>query len=85
MDPADNDAMATVARLRSLCSVEIHLMTPTEWKAQLAKIPAEWHGNLEERAAIHEFDGGLSRDAAEDRALLEYWLVNRSYQQISFA
>lgn len=48
-------------------------MTTTEWKASLAKIPKDDWANVEERAAIHEYDGRLDRDAAERRALKEYW------------
>lgn len=51
-------------------------MTPLEWKTELAKIPRDDWDNVEERAAIHEYDGGLDRDAAERRAIAEYWREN---------
>lgn len=34
-------------------------------------LPGDWHAFWEERAAIMEFDGGLPRELAEHRALLE--------------
>lgn len=51
-------------------------MTPDDWKTELAKIPRDDWGNVEERAAIHEYDGRLDRDAAERRAIAEYWREN---------
>ena len=34
-------------------------------------LPAEWRVEYEERAAIVEYDGGLSRDEADSQALQE--------------
>lgn len=36
-----------------------------------ADLPADWHAVWDERAAIMEFDGGLTRELAEHYALLE--------------
>lgn len=35
------------------------------------KLPMEWRIEFEERAAILEYDGGLSREEADRRALVE--------------
>lgn len=35
------------------------------------KLPMEWRLEFEERAAILEYDGGLSRDEADRRAFAE--------------
>jgi hypothetical protein len=42
----------------------------------MALLPQEDRYDVEERAAIMEFDGGLARSAAELAALSEYWRVN---------
>ncbi len=39
----------------------------------LAMLPEEDRYAVQERAAIHEFDGGLERDTAERAAFSEYW------------
>jgi len=39
----------------------------------VAMLPEEDRFEVEERAAIHEFDGRLDRSAAERAALSEYW------------
>jgi hypothetical protein len=36
-------------------------------------LPMDWRIDYEERAAILEYDGGLSRDEAEAQALIEIW------------
>ncbi|HJZ53528.1 MAG TPA: hypothetical protein VKE74_01135 [Gemmataceae bacterium] len=36
-----------------------------------ADLPADWHALWDERAAIMEYEGGLSRELAEHLALLE--------------
>lgn len=42
-----------------------------DWKSIVAGLDAEARYQVEERAAIHEFDGGLSRVEAEKRAARE--------------
>jgi hypothetical protein len=42
----------------------------------LTTLPPDERYVLEERAAIHEFDGGLDRSAAECAAFSEYWREN---------
>ncbi len=39
----------------------------------LTLLPPDHRENLEERAAIREFDGSLGRDEAERAAILDYW------------
>ncbi len=39
----------------------------------LKLLPPDYREDLEERAAIHEFDGGLGRDEAERAAIHGYW------------
>ena len=36
-------------------------------------LPMDWRVEFEERAAILEYDGGLSRDEADEQALREIW------------
>lgn len=47
-------------------------MTATEWKSEISRIPEADRYAVEERAAIHEFDGRMERDAAERRTLEDY-------------
>lgn|GEM_PF-6859898 len=48
--------------------------TPTASFSELAALlPEDRRYDLEERAAIHEFDGGLDRSAAELAAFSEFW------------
>ena len=49
------------------------LSAPLLW----AKLPPEWQQMWEERAAIMEFDGGLSREEAEREAWV---LVSKRYR-----
>lgn len=49
-------------------------MTTTEWKSELSRIPESDRYDVEERAAIHEFDGRVQRDTAERLTLEAYWL-----------
>ena len=42
----------------------------------IAFLPEDERYEAEERAAIHEFDGGLPRDEAERLALEENWNLN---------
>ena len=37
----------------------------------LCNLPIEWRIEFEERAAILEYDGGLSREGADAKALIE--------------
>ena len=46
---------------------------PANFSEALASLPADERYELEERAAIHECDGGLDRSAAERLAFAEYW------------
>jgi len=46
---------------------------PANFSEALASLPEDERYAVEERAAIHEFDGGLDRSAAEQRAFSEYW------------
>lgn len=46
---------------------------PAGFPDAVAMLPEEDRFEVEERAAIHEFDGGLDRSAAERAALSEYW------------
>jgi hypothetical protein len=46
---------------------------PAGFPDAVATLPEEDRFEVEERAAIHEFDGGLDRDAAERAALLAFW------------
>ena len=48
-------------------------MTPAEWKTELAKVPVDRQYGVIERAAIHEYLGGMDRDAAERAALAEWF------------
>lgn len=45
------------------------------WPQAISAVPPDDRYEVEERAAIHEFDGGMERSAAEQRALAEYWMV----------
>jgi hypothetical protein len=46
---------------------------PTGFQEAMKLLPEDECGELEERAAINEFDGGLDRNAAERAAFCDYW------------
>jgi len=48
-------------------------MTAAAWKSELDKVPEDRQYDVIERAAIHEFLGGMDRDSAERAALREFW------------
>ena len=41
--------------------------------ASVDELPMEWRIDFEERAAILEYDGGLTREDADKQALTEIW------------
>ena len=41
--------------------------------ADIDELPMDWRIEYEERAAILEYDGGLSREDADAQALIEIW------------
>lgn len=43
------------------------------FQAAISLLPEEERENLEERAAINEFEGGLDRDLAERTAFSDHW------------
>ena len=47
-------------------------MTPESVRIALSQLPPDIRIDVEERAAIMEFDGGLSREQAERYAYLAY-------------
>ncbi|MBW8036372.1 MAG: hypothetical protein FVQ79_12265 [Planctomycetes bacterium] len=53
-----------------------------EETAGIDKLPVEWRYEYEERAAILEYDGGLSRIEADSQALREIFERIRSIAQI---
>jgi len=53
-----------------------------EEDAGVASIPMEWRYEYEERAAILEYDGGLSRNDADRQALREIFERIRGIEQI---
>lgn len=48
------------------------MLTPEAVRVQLASLDPDARIDVEERAAIMEYDGGLSREAAEREALAAY-------------
>ncbi len=53
-----------------------------EEEAGVGKLPMEWRYEYEERAAILEYDGGMSREEADRQALREIIERIRSIEQI---
>ncbi len=48
--------------------------SPARYADVFALLPEDDRYPVEERAAIHEFDGGCTREQAEKLALDEYWM-----------
>lgn len=44
----------------------------TQWQKFIQEIPPDEKYDLDERCAIHEFDGGLNRIEAEIRTMADY-------------
>lgn len=44
----------------------------TDFQTFISSIPEDWRYSLEERAAIHQFDGGMTKEAAERRTIEDY-------------
>ena len=60
--------ISALDRLRALrAGKNINLPALTD----IDDLPMDWRIDFEERAAILEYDGGLSRDEAEAQALIE--------------
>lgn len=47
--------------------------SPADYSAVLALLSDDERYEIEERAAIHEFEGGCSKDKAQEFALQEFW------------
>jgi hypothetical protein len=47
-------------------------MTTNDWLTFISSIPEDSRYELEERAAIHQFDGGMTKEAAERRTIEDY-------------
>ena len=50
-----------------------HVQEPVGFQGAIQLLPEDERSDLEERAAVHEFEGGLDRDAAERAAFCDYW------------
>ena len=50
-----------------------HVHEPVGFQDAIRLLPEDERGDLEERAAVHEVEGGLDRDAAERAAFCDYW------------
>lgn len=56
-------------------------MFPDVWPLDPESLPEEWRDVWEERAAIMEYDGGLTREEAETLALGEVEELRRSQER----
>ena len=50
-----------------------HVQEPVRFQDAVALLPEDEGAEVEERAAIHEFEGGLDREAAERAAFSDLW------------
>jgi hypothetical protein len=67
------NAPAGARRTIDSAAVDKARAKPAAFPDALAMLPEDERYEVEERAAIMEFDGGLDRDAAERAAFSQYW------------
>ena len=58
-------------KIRRFKPVLLKLLQPSELPADISNLPPAWREEFDERAAILEYDGELSRNNAERQALRE--------------